>query len=77
MLFTGLLFLPALMKYHVWSIVQARYLFPAMFGCLVTFGAGVEIVERHRAASIALAVSMTALAGIFLLFFGMECGHWL
>jgi 4-amino-4-deoxy-L-arabinose transferase-like glycosyltransferase len=77
MLCTGLMFLPALMKYHVWSIVQARYLFPAMFGCLVTFGAGVEIVERNRAASLALGICMAVLTGIFVTYFVMECAHWM
>ena len=77
MLFTGLMFLPAVMKYHVWSIVQARYLFPAMFGCMVTFGAGVALVERHRAAAVALGLCMAGLTGAFLLYFGMECAHWI
>jgi hypothetical protein len=77
MLFTGLMFVPAVVKYHVWSIVQARYLFAAMFGCLVTFGAGVEMVGRHRAMRVALAACMTALTGVFLLYFAIECAHWM
>ena len=75
MLFTGLMFVPAVVKYHVWSIVQARYLFAAMFGCLVTFGAGVEIAERYRVARYSLAACMFALTGVFLIYFVLECAH--
>jgi hypothetical protein len=76
MLCAGLMFVPAIVKYHVWSIAQARYLFPAMFGCLVTFAAGVEIVERHRAAAIALGICMAGLTALFLLYFATECARW-
>ncbi len=68
MLFVGLMFVVAVLRFHLWSIVQARYLFPAMFGCLVTYGAGVEIAERNRTARIALAICMTALTGAFLFY---------
>jgi hypothetical protein len=77
MLLTGLMFLPAVMQYHVWSTVQARYLFPAMFGCLVTFSAGVEAVARHRGAALALQGCMWGLVGLFLIYFGSECGRWI
>jgi 4-amino-4-deoxy-L-arabinose transferase-like glycosyltransferase len=77
MLLTGLMFLPAVMHYHVWSTVQARYLFPAMFGCLVTFSAGVEAVERYRAGALALQGCMWGLVLLFLYYFGSECGRWI
>jgi hypothetical protein len=77
MLFVGLMFVVAVLRFHLWSIVQARYLFPAMFGCLVAYGAGVEIAERNRAARIALAICMTALTGVFLFYFAIECAHWI
>jgi hypothetical protein len=77
MLFTGLMFVPALLKYHVWSIVQARYLFPAIFGCMVAFAAGVEVVEKYRPAAIALGISIAALTAVFLFYFGIECARWM
>ena len=76
-LFTGLMFLPAMLKYHVWSVVQARYLFPAMFACLVAFAEGMRIVERWAWMRWVVAVCMWGLAGLFVIFFATECWHWL
>ena len=76
LLFTALMFLPALMKYHVWSIIQARYLFPAMFACFLAFAEGMGRIERWKAARWALAGCMWTLTGLFLCYFAAECWHW-
>ena len=76
-LLTGLMFLPAVMKYHVWSIVQARYLFPVMFSGVAVFAKGMEIVEHGVSARRVLAVCMWLLAALFLFYFGSECWYWL
>jgi hypothetical protein len=75
-LFTGLMFLPAMLKYHVWSVVQARYLFPAMFACLMMFAEGMRIVGRWAVVRRALAVCMWGLTALFVIYFASECWHW-
>ncbi len=52
-------------KYHVWSIMQARLLFPSFTGGLVAFGAGAEALTRHKAAAAVLKATMTALVICF------------
>jgi hypothetical protein len=44
-LFTGLMFLPAEIKYHIWSQAHARFLFPAIPGCWAVFAEGGEGLE--------------------------------
>ena len=40
--------------------------------CLVTFGAGVEVVERYRVAALALRGCVWGLRGLFSIYFGGE-----
>jgi hypothetical protein len=72
-LFTGLMFVPAMLKYHVWSVVQARYLFPAMFACIAVFAEGMRVASRARPA---LSVCMWVLAALFAVYFASECLRW-
>jgi hypothetical protein len=76
-LFTGLMFLPAEIQYHIWSQAQARFLFPAMASCAAVFGPGVDIAERSPILRRALAVCMWLLVALFLFYFGTECWYWL
>lgn len=76
-LFTGLMFLPAELKYHIWSQAQARFLFPAIASCVGVFGPGVQIAERSPILRRALAVCMWLLVALFLFYFFSECWYWL
>ena len=76
-LFTGLMFLPAEIKYHIWSQAQARFLFPAIPACCAVFAEGVAIVERRTVLRWALAVCMWVLVALFLFYFFTECRYWL
>jgi hypothetical protein len=76
-LFTGLMFLPAELKYHIWSQAQARFLFPAIASCVGVFGPGVQIAERSPILRRALAVCMWLLVLLFLFYFASECWYWL
>jgi len=76
-LFTGLMFLPAEIKYHIWSQAQARFLFPAIPACCAVFAEGVARAERSVALRRVLAVCMWVLVGLFLFYFFTECRYWL
>ena len=62
----------AVLKYHVWSIMQARLLFPSMMGIIGAFGAGVEIVCRKARASSALNTSIILMGVLFGLYLSSE-----
>ncbi len=64
----------AIDKYHVWSIMQCRFLFPALFGGLGAFAAGVESVGRSRLPAVVLKVAMIFLLQLFALYFVSEIG---
>jgi hypothetical protein len=66
--------LAALVKYHVWSIMQGRLLFPSMFGILVVFSTGVELTERTKWGDWLLKISMAALCILFLAYLFGEIG---
>jgi hypothetical protein len=76
-LFTGLMFLPAEIKYHIWSQAQARFLFPAIPACCAVFAEGVVIAERWPVIRRLLAVCMWLLVALFLFYFFTECRYWL
>lgn len=63
------------LKYHVWSVMTARLLFPAFCGLLVPFVVGACMVTRRKAADVALKLVMMALAGCFGLYFAAEIIH--
>jgi hypothetical protein len=68
------LLLGTVFKYHVWSIMQSRLLFPSIVGALGAFGAGVSIVSRIRISAIILKSSMLLLVGLFWLYLSSEVG---
>jgi hypothetical protein len=62
----------ALAKYHVWSIMQGRLLFPSFFPMLATFAAAEESVERTQRGRRALEIVMLLLTSLFLAYL---CGE--
>jgi 4-amino-4-deoxy-L-arabinose transferase-like glycosyltransferase len=64
-----------LIRYHVWALMQGRYLFPTLVGFLAVFSVGVEIVTRSRTGAATLKVSMIALVGLFGLYLSSEIGY--
>jgi hypothetical protein len=74
LLSVALLFL-ALVKYHVWTVMQGRYLFPCLPGILALFAVGVERLERIKYGAIVLKWSMTLLILAFCLYLSSEIGY--
>ena len=64
----------AMNKYHVWSIMQARFLFPVLFGGLGAFSTGVATFSGSRLPAVILDSSMYLLVGLFGLYFASEIG---
>lgn len=63
------------MKYHVWSVMTGRLLFPSFCGALLPFAVGVRAVAAHKAATTALNVAMAILVACLALYFGGEILH--
>lgn len=61
-------------KYHVWSIMQSRLLFPSCLGGLAIFSGGIRWVESRRLLKVALDLAMGCLAVVFLIYFCAEIG---
>ena len=68
------LLLGAVAKYHVWSIVQSRLLFPSIFGGFAIFSEGVRLFESRRVLKVTLAVTMVCLTVLFLVYLCAEIG---
>lgn len=69
------LIIAALVKYHVWALMQGRYLFPSFAGALAIFAVGVEMLDRTRYGSAILKSSMIALMALFGLYLASEIGY--
>jgi 4-amino-4-deoxy-L-arabinose transferase-like glycosyltransferase len=69
------LIVATLVRYHVWSLMQGRYLFPSFAGLVSIFAVGVELIEGRRAASVILRCSMIVLMTLFGLYFSSEIGY--
>ena len=69
------LIIAALVRYHVWALMQARYLFPSIAGALAIFAVGVEMLDRSRYGSIVLKSSMIVLMALFGLYLSSEIGY--
>jgi hypothetical protein len=65
----------AVAHYHVWTLMQGRYLFPAIVGVLATFSVGVEIWDRMKLGSVVMKWSIFVLIALFGLYFGIEIGY--
>jgi 4-amino-4-deoxy-L-arabinose transferase-like glycosyltransferase len=65
----------AILKYQVWSIMQARLFFPSVMGAIGAFGVGVEIVCRKARAASMLKISMISLAILFGLYLSSEVAY--
>jgi hypothetical protein len=65
----------AIMRYHVWALMQGRYLFPSMAGLFVVFASGVELFERTKGGAIVMKSSVIALMTLFGLYFFSEIGY--
>jgi 4-amino-4-deoxy-L-arabinose transferase-like glycosyltransferase len=70
-----LLLLVALMKYHVWSVAQGRYLFPTFPGLLAIFAAGVVVLDTTKRGATILRSSMVILMVLFAVYFSSEIGY--
>src|SRR5262249_13817120 len=68
-LLVGLVF-----KYHVWSIMQSRLLFPSIVGGLVAFANGITITNGFRPLGSILKSAMLMLMALFFLYFSSEVG---
>jgi 4-amino-4-deoxy-L-arabinose transferase-like glycosyltransferase len=66
--------LVALAKYHVWSIMQGRLLFPSFFTLLLIFSIGLEKAETTRAGASILKICMSSLSTLFLIYLFGEIG---
>jgi 4-amino-4-deoxy-L-arabinose transferase-like glycosyltransferase len=66
------LLLAAVAKYHVWSIMQSRLLFPCFVGGLTAFAKGISIAGKYKVASTIFQVAFNALIVLFLLYFASE-----
>jgi hypothetical protein len=61
-------------KYHVWSIMQSRYLFPCFVGGLTAFANGISIVGKSKVANTIFSITFNVLIILFLLYFLSEIG---
>jgi 4-amino-4-deoxy-L-arabinose transferase-like glycosyltransferase len=61
-------------KYHVWSVMEARLLFPSIVGGLVAFSNGVTIANEFRIFDRILKSAMLMLVALFLLYLSSEVG---
>ena len=64
------------LKYHVWSLMQGRLLFPSFCGLLVPFGVGASALPK-RTSRMVLKVAMVALLACFCLYFASEISNQL
>jgi hypothetical protein len=62
-------------RYHVWSLMQGRYLFPSFAGLAAVFAVGAEMLGDTRVGTVVLKVSMIALLGLFCLYYSSEIGY--
>jgi len=69
----GLLLL-SVHKYHVWSIMQGRLLFPAIAGLLAAYGTGAASILRHPGAAGWLKTSEVVLLALLLAYSVSEVG---
>lgn len=69
------LIVASLVKYHAWSIMQGRLLFPCLAGGLAIFAVGVETLDKARYGSVVLRSSMIVLMVLFGLYFASEIGY--
>jgi len=69
------LIVATVMRYHVWSLMQGRYLFPSFAGLLTTFAAGVELFDRTKVGGVVLKYLMIVLIGLFGLYLSTEVGY--
>ena len=63
------------LKYHVWSVMQGRLLFPSFTGMLVPFGVGIAATANYRFAHAALRWAMGALICCFGAYFASEIAY--
>jgi 4-amino-4-deoxy-L-arabinose transferase-like glycosyltransferase len=72
-----LLIIAVALKYHVWTLMQGRLLFPSFCGLLVPFGVGASELALKSPASMVLKVAMVALVACFFLYFASEISNQL
>jgi len=62
-------------KFQSWSFVQGRYLFPSMFGFVVTFTAGITMISRVRIFAVLMDRAMQILIALWAVYLATEIGH--
>jgi hypothetical protein len=65
------------LKYHVWTLMQGRLLFPSFCGLLIPFGVGVSALSDKGSASAVLKAAMVALVACFCFYFASEISNQL
>ncbi len=68
------LLLVSIHKYHVWSIMQARLLFPSIAGLLAAYGVGSASILRHPVGARWLTASEVVLLALLLMYSASEIG---
>ena len=69
------LILAVALKYHVWTLMQGRLLFPSFCGLLAPFGVGVSALADKRLTGTVVKVAMVALVACFCLYFASELSN--
>jgi hypothetical protein len=65
------------LKYHVWSLMQGRLLFPSFCGLLVPFGVGASAFAAKDLTRVVMKAAMLALLACFCLYFASEISNQL
>jgi hypothetical protein len=61
-------------KYHIWSVMQGRLLFPSAVGLLGAFAVGAAALRESRAATALLGTAVWTLVVLFVLYLAGEIG---
>jgi predicted metal-binding membrane protein len=69
------LLVSALVRYHVWSIMQARLLLPSALPLLVAYDAGLRSLSPGALRDRLVGAAIVALVGLYLLLYGIEGGY--
>lgn len=65
------------LKYHVWTLMQGRLLFPSFCGLLIPFGVGASALGEKGRAGTVVKVAMAVLVACFFLYFASEISNQL
>jgi hypothetical protein len=69
------LILSVAVKYHIWSVMGARLIFPSFCGLLAAFGNGAGALSEYNVIDKTLRVAMISLVVCFGLYFASEIAY--